>query len=396
MAFITHKKLNIKTIVEYIFILIVIIECNTVYLEYIPRVFLYGVGVVLLAILILFEKKNFMVMPRFLGGYMLFFLYALIPFVYIQHEFIKKQYISYFFLILPLFYFYFIYSKNKLQLFLRFSDVMVLISLFSFALWVLCSVVKIVPLEQRALSTWGGLHLIPSFHYIYFETQNNLFLGMPLVRNSAIFSEAPMYGICVATAFTIELLLRQDFSKIKSISLFLGIISSTSITAIILALLTLVVQKRIKIRNVFLRSCMYIIIAIGVSYTISILVADKKENNEISYNDRNYRLEQGFKVFESHPILGKGFLSESAGNSNSITTLLSEVGLYVGLLFLGSLLLIPLYLIIKDRKYYLLSYTWILFFIGYCVTIITYKFVTMMFVMYMFSRAYRSYNNQIK
>lgn len=42
-------------------------------------------------------------------------------------------------------------------------------------------------MSQFVLNHWASFDFVPSYYYIYFETQKNVFLGIETVRNSAFF-----------------------------------------------------------------------------------------------------------------------------------------------------------------------------------------------------------------
>lgn len=387
------KDNTIVSILEYILACLVIIECNTLYKVYIPNILLYGLIIIILFVLLLINKKDIVVTPRFIGTYMLFILYGLLPYSLINHPFYQNLFLLYFFGALPLLYFYFKYTRDKLALFLRFATIMSIISFISSICWLLCSSLKIVPMNQSIITMWGENRIIPSFYYIYFETQNNLFLGLQVTRNSAIFTEAPMFGICLSVALCIEVFLRPKLSWKHVVALLLGIITSTSTTSFILTILVIVLQRRFRLRNRLLQFTLFLIITISSVQIINNLLYDKMSNNSQSYDTRTEKITEGYNKFLLNPVFGGGFMTQSENNSNSIMTLLSESGLYIGLLFIYALFLIPIRLYSK-KEYHPIACAWLIFFIGYCFTIITYNIITLIFIAYMLTHSYRTFNNK--
>ena len=142
----------------------------------------------------------------------------------------------------------------------------------SFVLWLLCSILKILPMSQFVLNHWASFDFVPSYYYIYLKLRKMFFLGIETVRNSAFFSEAPMFAICVSIAFAIEIMLRRRIRIYNVIFLILGILSTTSVTAMILAIITLLMQRRLFIKTVILKGIITII-AISASFYSYILLS---------------------------------------------------------------------------------------------------------------------------
>ena len=372
---------------EYILAFLIIINCNTIYSQYISGVTLFGLISFVLILLIFSSGMSKVKIDMALFVYMFIIVYYSLPFFNIDDfssQYRELLYIATFFITFPLFIIYFRVYRNNVRIFLVFSNLMAYISLMSFVLWLLCSILKILPMSQFVLNHWASFDFVPSYYYIYFETQKNVFLGIETVRNSAFFSEAPMFAICVSIAFAIEIMLRRRIRIYNVIFLILGILSTTSVTAMILAIITLLMQRRLFIKTVILKGIITII-AISASFiVIFTILEDKKVKNEQSYGTRMKHLQKGVLAFEKNTILGTGFYSQTKENSNSCLVLLSEMGIYGAFPFIWGLMLKPL-ILSRQHGYYHVGMLFLVFFVGYCFTIITYCCLSLLFVSFMLS-----------
>ena len=87
---------------------------------------------------------------------------------------------------------------------------MVFIAVLSVIMWILCSLIKVIPPTGTIPFNWtavnGVYSFIPTYGHIYFETQDiNLpFIGN-IIRNTAVFTEAPMASLNFCIAFLLKL-----------------------------------------------------------------------------------------------------------------------------------------------------------------------------------------------
>ncbi|RVU70940.1 MULTISPECIES: O-antigen ligase family protein [Lactobacillus] len=195
-------------------------------------------------------------------------------------------------------------------------------------------------------TTYGNYILVPSFHNIYFETQRVVFpfIG-EIIRNSAIFTEAPMASLNFSIALLVEILDRHS-GRINKIVLVLAILSTFSTTGyiFIVILFILIFFKKDAGINVY-----KLIISIPVLVLfILVLVYLLKQKSTYGVESTALRVDDfraGILTWLQHPILGSGlsnttFLVKNMGMwrtntgfSNSITEILAEGGVYLSYLY---------------------------------------------------------------
>ena len=307
-------------------------------------------------------------------------------------------YIKTYIIILPLFWVYLSKRKAKgcnayLSLFFKYSNVMTLFAGASLVMWLLCSILQIIPMTNLVPYAWGdGIQFVPSYYNIYFETQTANLFGESIIRNDSFFNEGPMHNMALCVALTIEYFMRTKKSKMRITILSISIITTLTTTGqlFLLALLTWHVfnisTKRYRALIVILAP-----IIIFAVYTIVTIVMDFKDSEalgESSVLSRAKDIQNCIEAGIKHPILGVGIVQSKdiilwhgyqLGYSNSFFAVFARGGLYTLTLYLGSLLIIPL---IYYRKYKQLN--WLLtmfFFFGiFAITVSFLRYLTLLFM----------------
>lgn len=127
-------------------------------------------------------------------------------------------------------------SKFLVEILKKYSYLMVFIAVVSLVFWVFGSQLKLLPITGYKPILWGTYHSVPSYFDVYFETQESSFsnlLSFSLIRNSAIFTEAPMASINFCIAFGTLLLLDKNKNIKKLVILALAVLSTMSVTGYI-------------------------------------------------------------------------------------------------------------------------------------------------------------------
>lgn len=382
-------KRSISNFLEYLFSFLIIIDCNTIYRQYISGSIMYTICAILLILLIVMTHKKLKIDIIFKTVLFVIIIPLFYIFQYddIQHnDYRLKLYFVYFFCIFPLVYIYYNLAKDKYSVLYKFSSLISILSLYSTFLWLFCSFLQVVPMPHMILNNWAENEFVPSFYYVYFETQAHSFFGMEIVRNSAIFSEGPMFAICLYTALLIELLLKENINKWHVSFLLAGILTSTSTTAYIVTMIIFTLRFVSKQKNMIRLIIVYLpVIAIVLLFVFGILLQEKESSNAVSYYTRLSGYTKGWEVFMDNPMFGKGFYSQTESNSNSIIVILSEIGIVGSLPFLFGLLFVPISLLLnyttRNR-----AFAGLVFFLGYSFTIVTYCLISVVFSSFFISQ----------
>lgn len=233
-----------------------------------------------------------------------------------------------------------------------YSNIIVLVATVSIIMWVLVSILKIITPTSLVPFDWtssnGFYTFIPTYRYIFFETQNT---SVPLfgnvIRNTSIFTEAPMASLNFSLALLIKIFFKGKNIYSKVI-LIVAILSTFATTGYILLILIFLIKWLDSDKRYFAYKLIFlipigIVVIIGIKLLINQRLVYGTESSSLRLDD--YRV--GFITFLQNPILGTGLgNSESliknmdnwrvylTGLSNSISIIFAQGGLYVGLVYI--------------------------------------------------------------
>lgn len=368
-----------KNKLEYIIAILLILECNTVYISFVPSA---GIFSILTATLLLWlchyniKGKNNIDTQKFNIFFFIYFIGALILFFGTIPD-ARINYISKFIILLPSLILYIAsrpIQENRFNLLYKISNIIFIESIISIIFYLATTVFSIIPPTGSISLDWGGIKLIPSWYNLYFEPQ--------IFRNSGIFTEAPMHNYCLSLAFLTEIFLRKSRSKIKILILAVAILTTLSTTGQFVLIGTIIIQiithvKKIKLS--FFQRIIIIPLLIGVIislYHLANYLIELKSTTS-SYEIRNEDIQIAIDSWISHPLLGCGYGSNGMGSSNSIFVLLAEGGIFMFMIYFFSFIFIPYkYWIKKTNRNY--AYFHLIYFGLFCITIILYSNITLL------------------
>ncbi|WP_349516861.1 hypothetical protein [Leuconostoc mesenteroides] len=244
----------------------------------------------------------------------------------------------------------------------------------SFIFYILGTLLNLISATGTVTLLWGASRNITSYFNLYFETQNIYFLGYNMPRNSGFFVEAPVFGLVLALAVSVEvLILNKAFSK--RIALLLITLATTfSLSGFLIVFVTYVLfffKSTSYKENGSLIRILTIISFIFVAIITLIFIIIPAFNEKLNTTSGSLRLDDftaGFKSWRLHPLVGNGlnnievisrFMESpqrftyvngqpfyNAGLANSITPIISDGGILLSLLYF-----LPLVLGLKEKKF---------------------------------------------
>lgn len=388
------KTKTIQKILEYILVICIILEFNTTYcvfpiIKRIVQIF----PIFTLILLILLNNRR----SSRTGIYLAIYLVGSIFPLFILNNDSYVGYCLRFILLLPLFWIFLSQRKLKgldayISVPLHLSNVITILAAISFIMWLACSIFELIPPTFIMPYQWApDIYFIPSYYMIYFETQDILFLGEQIFRNSGIFNEAPMYNMILCTAFGIEYFIRPQQSKLRLFILGITILSTITTTGqlFLIAIIAWHLYKNISKRYQMLLTFIAPII-VGIIYIVANIIIETKieSGGEGSVDLRSEDIEYCLKVGMQNPIMGIGIIpSENditwqgiqIGRSNSLFTVFARGGVYVLTLYITALLIIPFLYFYKYR-----NVNWLIMMISYfglfTITISYINFLTFLFI----------------
>ena len=262
---------------------------------------------------------------------------------------------------------YFIVCQdNRLSLLTAYKNIMVFIAIESLFFWLCGSLLGIIEHTGYLYSTWTAneneISVCPSYYGIYFETQRtNSFDNTGLVRNTAIFTEAPMASMNFSIALLAEYLLKKKPYMPFVLVLCLAIFSTVSTTGYMVLLLLLIFKLIMypvrtsfwKIAKIFgLPIATMIIAAVGIY-----VLADKQDTMSLLLRVDDFIV--GYSTWIESPLFGWGagntyaleqhmdfWRAKQTGFSNSVFMILAQGGIYLGLPYIVS----AIYVIANTHK----------------------------------------------
>lgn len=248
--------------------------------------------------------------------------------------------------------YYALYCNGKLPRVMQFYvDIVTIIGIISLLFWILGSNLHLINPNKYILSTWSSFNnwaqLVPSYFNIYFEPQQI----NGLIRNSAIFPEAPMASLHFTVALSIEWLLRRNdkFHIAKLVILIICIISTFSSTGYI-AVILLLCYKILFSKNAFISRIKPVIIVVVI---VGIIVIQNILSQKLVTESGSIRIDDyvaAYNAWKDNPIMGLGIASSKIQNymslwrgynlgfSNTIMDILAHGGIYVSLIYVLALI----------------------------------------------------------
>lgn len=380
-------------VLEYLVMFFVILDFNTAYKEYEPLdSYLVYASVGITMMLLVLRSNSF----KIEGILVIYYIGSLLPLLNVFPG-TEKQYIKLFWGLLPVFILYLSslgrIGFNQIVCFLlKYSNIMVLLALVSLVYWIFGSNLEIIQPTMYIPNSWkgNGVDLIPTYHLLYFETQETSFMGYDIVRNSGIFNEGPMHNMALCTALSMELFLRPIKSVWRIVILSVTILTTFTTTGILfLGLMAAwVIFKFFSHRGRILLIAILPVLAIVMMIFSNLVIEDKESSKgEESVKVRVLDIETCIEIGLENPILGQGLFTQKLGEnqggfygfSNSLFTLFADGGFYTVFLYIAALVLIPLryYSLNRKESWPLMMFS---FFLVFVVTISHFRQLTLLLV----------------
>ena len=277
-----------------------------------------------------------------------------------NHQFVKIMILT----AVLLFYVLLCCEPGKLSdVFIRYSQIVTVVAALSIICWLVFSVFKLMPATGSEMTCWNGKPYdtpVNSYLGIYFDPQTIKLFGENIIRNSAIFTEAPLSSLHFSFALLISLFIMKKTNWIRNIILILAVITTFSTTGICVTLLALAAKLVIhvftseKFRALSRKMRILIpaltgLLVIAAAAVCAYLLIDRLDTGSGSIRLEDFRA--AFEAWFDRPLLGNGFLNNDAikqhfagerasyagfSCSNAFARVLADGGLFFGALMHGS------------------------------------------------------------
>lgn len=232
----------------------------------------------------------------------------------------------------------------------KFTNIVLVIVVVSLIFWVFGSLLGSIQSTGVLYTTWTGnnsLKKVISYYGIYFETQSVTFFGLTaskIVRNTAIFTEAPMASMVFCIAFLNELLMRDKLNWKRCAVLAAAVISTISTTGITVLIIA------IGLRYVFTKSktkgaISLKLLLLPTVFVVTLVALNFLLEQKLGTGSGSTRVDDfvaGYKAWTDSPLFGNGygnsasyeqymssFRRNNIGFSNSPMQILAYGGIYL-------------------------------------------------------------------
>ncbi|MGU8232818.1 hypothetical protein ACV3TV_13565 [Clostridium perfringens] len=350
-----------ENLLEYVLAFTIIINANTIWAQIsigkINLILMLCLLIVLgiIASLGLLNNKKIFIKTYLLGIFIFIFNFIFIIF----NGENKKEYIISFLVIFILCFIYSSYKiniKNRESILNKLSNLTVIIALISLIMYLFGVILNVISQSGLVTYEWGVIRYSQSYHNIQYITQNINLAGRFLIRNTSIFTEAPMYAFILSIALLIQLFKVDNLNKIKIGILLITIFTTFSTIGIVFALGLVIIKYLLnkpknKIR-VLIKSAIFPIVVIIAISIASIFIISKINETSVSgitsYSVRLNDFKIGFDVWKDHKFVGIGFNKQDfvqlymstlvrgkdMGGSSGIMTILAQGGTYLLVIYL--------------------------------------------------------------
>lgn len=422
--------IRILGFMEYILILFLILDTNTVYyasfdIDYhIPEfAAVLTVGYILWYLSVFKIKKSTLI--RYGKFLLIYYLVMIVLFFLIVSEEKIIAFGARFLVVFPMLVLYFCdlidkgieYSPIR-----KYTNIMTAIAGISLFFWIFASQLHLIKPSGTIRVWWGDvIHglAFPSYLGLYFEHQKDTFLFYSGYRNQGIFTEGPMFSLCLVLAIAAEIFLLTD-QKQKRIILSFGkegektkkYVFNYKLTILVAALITtftttgqillifmlvfrfMLNRPREQITRIIKLLIWILTVCIGTYAAISIF---SMKATTVNWKIRVDDYRAGFLAWMSSPLWGKGYgdlmvinpykasfrvTGINGGFTNSIMMVLAQGGILLFFIFF-----LPMYSAlkkaVKQQNRGLLLFVLVLL-LEFIFTVCAYQFVMLLFIAFLY------------
>lgn len=229
---------------------------------------------------------------------------------------------------------YFVFEKDKNQLWFAFEDAVVILAAVSLVFYIGGTVLDIIPNTGIATFEWAYTRTCRTFFSLYYEAQRIKGASFSL-RNCGIFPEAPMYNMVLCTALAVEMFLRPQRNNKRMWLLIVTIVTTLSSTGYLFVILSLLLdhgEKAFRTHALTLRKLIYILMAAaGVVLLFALFNYRLTYQSGINSNAVRFdHIAACFKTWGQNIFTGCGY-----GNLNAVfENAVYEQGISIGLPYL--------------------------------------------------------------
>ncbi|HFI0832743.1 TPA: O-antigen ligase family protein [Streptococcus suis] len=351
------KKIN--SIFEYTFLALLVLSMRTVFVHLLTNRLDISLIKILIVVnvlfLLVFGFRKLTIEKNILVSLAIYYSLAILLFGYnlsIIEDGIKS-FVFDLFILLPLFILLLrgYYIENRLEnLLSKYTDIVFFIAVISLFFWLLGSIFQILLPNVTVLSTWADIKGRPTngYSYLYFETQRINLLGFTGWRNTAIFTEGPMYNIILVLAYIQILFLEKRRRLLRELIILFAIISTLSTTGFFAVALVhiykIYFKGKLTSKKILFLITLSPIFLISIVFFLYSLATEKLQTGSSAM--RLDDVSAGFMAWKNNLLMGNGYTHLEAifpymnmsfrfntGYSNGIMSILVQGGIILFIIY---------------------------------------------------------------
>ncbi|HEU7699982.1 TPA: hypothetical protein VWD03_001554 [Streptococcus pneumoniae] len=346
------RKLSLIDILDYMWIILIIVQCHSIYTVKSEPLNLIVPFLVTTAMLLLLNLLRFTLSIKYIYILGLYFIAMATFFLTNIGANVTPLNITKYFIMLPLFFLInSIYVNKEIfsALLSKFVNVVVILAIFSLFFWIFGTLLNVVHPTSTVINQWSGGQLINSYYNLYFETQQMIFFGFRIIRNSGIFAESPIWGLILSIAYVIDFLILKFDKNSKRNIIILTMLSTISTTGIIIV--GLAILYKIMTTSRWMTKLLLLPVTLSLGLSLLLLLAEKSETVSANLRVDDYNI--GFIVWKTSLWIGHGLnngilaiqshistFTRNLGYSNTLFVILAQGGLLLFLIYFSPMILL--------------------------------------------------------
>jgi hypothetical protein len=232
----------------------------------------------------------------------------------------------------------------------KYADIVLIIAVVSLFFWVFGSLLGYIRSTGALYTTWTGndsMKRVPSYYGVYYETQSATLFGLTangIVRNTAIFTEAPMASMVFCIAFLSEMLMQDKVNWKRCAILAVAVLSTISTTGYTVLIIAVGLKYICTEPKTAAGRCLKMLL-IPVTFLVALIGLNFLLKQKLGTGSGSTRVDDfiaGYKAWMDAPLFGNGyqnseayeqymssFRSNNLGFSNSPMLVLAYGGVYL-------------------------------------------------------------------
>ena len=355
---------KIINLLDYMLLFLLIMEANTIHVSLIGSFKVKFLIVVVMGALIVLNSIGLLVTEELIKRIILFFVFyfSFLMALILVHGDLRNDFILLYFFAVPfgiLLVTEYLTKSKFLELLEKFNKIVFALAVISLFFSFFGSILNYFVPTNYIWSNWTENRIDASYYGVYYETQRIWFFDNLLIRNTGMFTEAPMWNFPLCLALINEYYLIKKSSNIRKIIFSLTILTTLSTTGIFIVGLIYIYMLVYRYKGKY--KIFLISILMGIICLLYSVLKEKSTTGSASLRYDDFMI--GMSIWIENSIFGVGenfskelisrmeTSSRGIGYSNGLLVLLGTGGIILFLMLFSWLLYFMICRIKLDYKF---------------------------------------------